>query len=163
AAPDFRGRPGSRMGGAAARRELRRRGHQGNLADRGPRARASVHHGIHHVVAPCRPAGVCAIERCRCAHVSALSVDDRRHLLRRLSFGASAESLATLEGADRVTAFERLCEANATEPVAVARGAPAEQLRERWVAHLIGSPAPLRENLTLFLHGLIGSSTEAVT
>lgn len=37
-----------------------------------------------------------------------------------------------------------------------------ERLRQWWLAEMIAGAAPLRENLVLFFHGLVGSSTAAV-
>ena len=41
------------------------------------------------------------------------------------------------------------------------RGA-IDSVRQWWLAELLTSPAPLRENLVLFLHGVFGSSTRSV-
>ena len=40
--------------------------------------------------------------------------------------------------------------------------AATETVRRWWLAELLTAPAPLRENLVLFLHGVFGSSTGAV-
>ena len=40
--------------------------------------------------------------------------------------------------------------------------AAIEEVRRWWLAELLTSPAPLRENLVLFLHGVFGSSTGSV-
>ena len=40
--------------------------------------------------------------------------------------------------------------------------AAVDDVRRWWLAELLTSPAPLRENLVLFLHGLFGSSTGSV-
>ena len=40
--------------------------------------------------------------------------------------------------------------------------AAIENVRRWWLAELLTSPAPLRENLVLFLHGVFGSSTGSV-
>ena len=40
--------------------------------------------------------------------------------------------------------------------------AAIEDVRRWWLAELLTSPAPLRENLVLFLHGVFGSSTGSV-
>ena len=40
--------------------------------------------------------------------------------------------------------------------------AAIEEVRHWWLAELLASPAPLRENLVLFLHGVFGSSTSSV-
>ncbi len=40
--------------------------------------------------------------------------------------------------------------------------AAIEDVRHWWLAELLTSPAPLRENLVLFLHGVFGSSTGSV-
>ena len=37
-----------------------------------------------------------------------------------------------------------------------------EDVRRWWLTELLTSPAPLRENLVLFLHGVFGCSTDAV-
>ena len=40
--------------------------------------------------------------------------------------------------------------------------AAIDDVRRWWLAELLTSPAPLRENLVLFLHGVFGSSTDSV-
>ncbi len=40
--------------------------------------------------------------------------------------------------------------------------AAVDDVRRWWLAELLTSPAPLRENLVLFLHGVFGSNTESV-
>ena len=60
---------------------------------------------------------------------------------------------AALSDADFETIVDRQAES--------ARAA-IEEVRRWWLAELLTSPAPLRENLVLFLHGVFGCSTDAV-
>ena len=53
--------------------------------------------------------------------------------------------------------FEALLERQAP-----AARAAVDDVRRWWLAELLTSPAPLRENLVLFLHGVFGSSTGSV-
>ena len=125
----------------------------------------------------------------------ALTVADRRHLLRRLAFAATPALERTLEGLPADEALGVLLRAarDAPDPERpeAARGiwdnpalrfegvsdedfealvdrqaqdarAAIEGVRRWWLAELLTSPAPLRENLVLFLHGVFGSSTGSV-
>ena len=96
-----------------------------------------------------------------------LSSDDVRHLMRRLSFAAQPRDVDELTGLGVEAAFAALWSRSSKRGVApysseAASLASVASLRQAWIRRMTTSPAGLRENLTLFLHGLFGSSAEVV-
>ena len=96
-----------------------------------------------------------------------LTSDDVRHLVRRLSFAAQPRDVDELTGLEVEAAFSALWSRSAAFKAAPYSSEPANLasiaiLRQAWIRRLTTSPAGLRENLTLFLHGLFGSSAETV-
>lgn len=96
-----------------------------------------------------------------------LTSDDVRHLVRRLSFAAQPRDVDELTGLDVEAAFSALWSRSAAFGAAPYSSEPANlasiaSLRQAWMRRLTTSPAGLRENLALFLHGLFGSSAETV-
>jgi uncharacterized protein (DUF1800 family) len=83
------------------------------------------------------------------------------HLLRRVTFGASAEELerAQAEGYERTV--DRLLETKAAEPPVLAGAEEASQekplnpgaLQQWWIDWMLASPTPFAERMTLFWHG----------
>ena len=85
------------------------------------------------------------------------------HLLRRATFGASAEELdsAASEGFDRTV--DRLLETpSALPPPPPAASRPA-QLQLWWATHMLQSPTPFAERMTLFWHGHFTSDYRKVS
>ena len=96
-----------------------------------------------------------------------LTSGDVRHLVRRLSFAAQPRDVDELTGLDVEAAFSALWSRSAAFDAAPYSSEPANlasiaSLRQAWIRRLTTSPAGLRENLALFLHGLFGSSAETV-
>lgn len=96
-----------------------------------------------------------------------LSLEEAAHLLRRLCFGGSRDEQQALRGKSRLAAFDILWSKSQTTtasalPSPLDSHATLAQLREQWVAHMVWTPSSLRENLTLFFHALVGSSSNAV-
>lgn len=91
-----------------------------------------------------------------------LTESDLRHLLRRLAFASTTNELAALRGKEPLDAFDTLwSRSNGSQPP-IPAVTSVEELREKWIAHMASTDAPLRENLVLFFHGLVGCSTRSV-
>ncbi len=83
------------------------------------------------------------------------------HLLRRTTFGASAEELERAQADGYARSVDRLLETKATEPPVLAGADEASQdsplnpgaLQQWWIDWMISSPTPFSERMTLFWHG----------
>jgi len=95
-----------------------------------------------------------------------LDRDDVRHLLRRLDFAATPARERALQGLTSTQAFDAVWSWNdappSDEPGSFSREASVALLRQHWLAQMVASPAGLRDSLALFVHGLHGSSSQAV-
>jgi uncharacterized protein (DUF1800 family) len=93
------------------------------------------------------------------------------HLLRRTTFGATAEELAAAQSDGYKTTVDKLIETPAAEPPALpgADDASPEKplqpaaLIQWWIDWMISSPTPFAERLTLFWHGHFTSDFRKVT
>jgi uncharacterized protein (DUF1800 family) len=83
------------------------------------------------------------------------------HLLRRLTFGASAEELDKAQSDGYARTVDRLLETKLAEPPALAGAEDVTQenplnagaLQQWWIDWMLASPTPFAERLTLFWHG----------
>lgn len=83
------------------------------------------------------------------------------HLLRRVSFGASAEELEKAQADGYTKTVDRLLETKTSEPPALAGADEASQenplnpgaLQQWWIDWMTSSPTPFAERMTLFWHG----------
>jgi uncharacterized protein (DUF1800 family) len=85
------------------------------------------------------------------------------HLLRRATFGANPGELekAASEGFDRTV--ERLLETPPSPPPALPAPSRIAQLQLWWAAHMLQSPTPFAERMTLFWHGHFTSDYRKVS
>lgn len=80
------------------------------------------------------------------------------HLLRRTTFGATAGELERAASDGFQKTLDRLLESKPSEPPDFFQGQPASALRVAalqlwWLRHMLDTPAPLAERMTLFWHG----------
>jgi uncharacterized protein (DUF1800 family) len=83
------------------------------------------------------------------------------HLLRRFTFGASAEELERAQADGYARTVDRLLETTTAEPPALAGAEDASQekplnpgaLQQWWIDWMLASPTPFAERMTLFWHG----------
>jgi uncharacterized protein (DUF1800 family) len=83
------------------------------------------------------------------------------HLLRRFTFGASAEELEKAQADGYARTVDRLLETKIAEPPALAGAEEASQekpqspgaLQQWWIDWMLASPTPFAERMTLFWHG----------
>ncbi|MEP6694789.1 MAG: DUF1800 family protein, partial [Chloroflexota bacterium] len=83
------------------------------------------------------------------------------HLLRRFTFGASAEELERAQSDGYARTVDRLLDAKTVAPQALAGADDASQenplnpgaLQQWWVDWMIASPTPFAERMTFFWHG----------
>jgi uncharacterized protein (DUF1800 family) len=83
------------------------------------------------------------------------------HLLRRFTFGASAEELDKAQSDGYARTVDRLLETKVAEPPTLAGGDEASQdnplnpgaLQQWWIDWMVASPTPFGERMTLFWHG----------
>ncbi|MGH2492120.1 MAG: DUF1800 domain-containing protein [Candidatus Limnocylindria bacterium] len=83
------------------------------------------------------------------------------HLLRRFTFGASAEELEKAQSDGYARTVERLLETKFAEPPVLAGAEEASQekplnpgaLQQWWIDWMLASPTPFAERMTLFWHG----------
>ncbi|HEY6202637.1 MAG TPA: DUF1800 domain-containing protein [Candidatus Limnocylindria bacterium] len=83
------------------------------------------------------------------------------HLLRRATFGASAEELEKAQADGYARTVDRLLETKTSEPPVLAGADEASQenplnpgaLQQWWIDWLTSSPTPFAERMTLFWHG----------
>jgi uncharacterized protein (DUF1800 family) len=83
------------------------------------------------------------------------------HLLRRTTFGATAEELDRAQSDGYAKTVDRLLETKIAEPPALAGGDDASQdnplnpgaLQQWWIDWMMASPTPFAERMTLFWHG----------
>jgi uncharacterized protein (DUF1800 family) len=83
------------------------------------------------------------------------------HLLRRVTFGASAEELERAQADGYARTVDRLLETKAAEPPVLAGAEEASQekplnpgaLQQWWIDWMLASPTPFAERMTLFWHG----------
>jgi uncharacterized protein (DUF1800 family) len=95
--------------------------------------------------------------------IAPLSSDAARvsHLLRRFTFGASAEELELAQADGYARTVDRLLETKAAEPPVLAGADDASQekplnpgaLQQWWIDWMLASPTPFAESMTLFWHG----------
>jgi uncharacterized protein (DUF1800 family) len=95
--------------------------------------------------------------------VAPLASDAARvsHLLRRFTFGASAEELERAQADGYARTVERLLETKPAEPPVLAGADDASQekplnpgaLQQWWIDWMLASPTPFAERMTLFWHG----------
>jgi uncharacterized protein (DUF1800 family) len=83
------------------------------------------------------------------------------HLLRRFTFGASAEELESAQTEGYARTVERLLETKTAEPPMLAGAEESSQekplnpgaLQQWWIDWMLASPTPFAERMTLFWHG----------
>ncbi|MDP9252875.1 MAG: DUF1800 domain-containing protein [Chloroflexota bacterium] len=83
------------------------------------------------------------------------------HLLRRFTFGASAEDLDKAQSDGYARTVDRLLETKLAEPPVLAGADDASQenplnpgaLQQWWIDWMLASPTPFAERMTLFWHG----------
>ena len=83
------------------------------------------------------------------------------HLLRRTTFGASADELEKAQADGYARTVDRLLETKTSEPPVLAGADDASQenplnpgaLQQWWIDWMIASPTPFAERMTLFWHG----------
>lgn len=83
------------------------------------------------------------------------------HLLRRFTFGASAEELEAAQADGYARTVDRLLETKTAEPPVLAGADEASQekplnpgaLQQWWIDWMLASPTPFAERMTLFWHG----------
>jgi len=83
------------------------------------------------------------------------------HLLRRTTFGASAEELERAQADGYARTVDRLLETKTAEPPVLAGADEASQenplnpgaLQQWWIDWMTSSPTPFSERMTLFWHG----------
>ena len=83
------------------------------------------------------------------------------HLLRRTTFGASAEELEKAQADGYARTIDRLLETKTAEPPVLAGADEASQenplnpgaLQQWWIDWMIATPTPFAERMTLFWHG----------
>ena len=83
------------------------------------------------------------------------------HLLRRTTFGATAEELDRAQTDGYAKTVDRLVDTTIAEPPALAGGDDASQesplnvgaLQQWWIDWMLASPTPFGERMTLFWHG----------
>ena len=83
------------------------------------------------------------------------------HLLRRTTFGATAEDLERAQSEGYARTVDRLVETKIAEPPALAGADEASQehplnpgaLQQWWIDWMLASPTPFGERMTLFWHG----------
>jgi uncharacterized protein (DUF1800 family) len=107
--------------------------------------------------------GVPALTGGRSDWVSPLRAEQARvaHLLRRTTFGAGLEDFERAAGEGYARTVDRLLETKPTPPPALAGGDDvsrdrrlnAGQLQLWWVDHMLSTPTPFAERMTLFWHG----------
>ena len=95
--------------------------------------------------------------------VAPLASDAARvsHLLRRFTFGASAEDLEKAQADGYARTVDRLLETKIAEPPVLAGADEASQekplnpgaLQQWWIDWMLASPTPFGERMTLFWHG----------
>src|SRR5687768_2550847 len=95
--------------------------------------------------------------------VAPLASDAARvsHLLRRFTFGASAEELERAQTDGYARTVERLLETKIAEPPVLAGAEETSQekplnpgaLQQWWIDWMLASPTPFAERMTLFWHG----------
>ncbi len=95
--------------------------------------------------------------------VSPLGSESARvaHLLRRATFGATADELEQARSAGYAKTVDRLLEERPAEPVPFPGGDGASsekplnigQLQQWWIDHMLTTPTPFAERMTLFWHG----------
>lgn len=95
--------------------------------------------------------------------VAPLASDAARvsHLLRRFTFGATAEELEKAQSEGYARTVERLLETKIAEPPVLAGADDASQekpvnagaLQQWWIDWMLASPTPFGERMTLFWHG----------
>ncbi len=95
--------------------------------------------------------------------VSPLGTDAARvaHLLRRTAFGATAADLERAQSEGYARTVDRLVDAPAAPPPALAGADDASQtsainlgsLQQWWIDHMLTSSTPFAESMTLFWHG----------
>jgi uncharacterized protein (DUF1800 family) len=92
------------------------------------------------------------------------------HLLRRFTFGASAEELDKAQSEGYAKTVERLMESKIAEPPALAGADQASQetplnagaLQQWWIDWTLATPTPFGERMTLFWHGHFTSDIRKV-
>jgi uncharacterized protein (DUF1800 family) len=81
------------------------------------------------------------------------------HLLRRTTLGYSPEQLEAALSAGFDKTVDRLVESKPTEPPPLAAATtsggrfPIAQLQQWWIGHMLATPTPFAERMTLFWHG----------
>jgi len=95
--------------------------------------------------------------------VSPLASEPARvaHLLRRATFGATQEELQQAQSDGYTKTVDRLLETKIVEPPAFPGGDEASQekplnigqLQQWWIDHMLSTPTPFGERMTLFWHG----------
>jgi uncharacterized protein (DUF1800 family) len=95
--------------------------------------------------------------------VAPLASDAARvsHLLRRFTFGATAEELEKAQSDGYARTVDRLLETKIAEPPVIAGADEASQdnplspgaLQQWWIDWMLSSPTPFGERMTLFWHG----------
>jgi len=91
------------------------------------------------------------------------------HLLRRNTFGAAAEELDAAASAGFSKTVDRLVETPPAEPPALPAAAVRDgyglnvpELQLWWLQHMLASPTPFAERITLFMHGHFTSDYQKV-
>ena len=105
--------------------------------------------------------------------VSPLSSEQARvaHLLRRITFGATQSELDQAKSDGYAKTVDRLLETKIAEPPAFPGGDEASQdkslsigqLQQWWIDHMLATPTPFGERMTLFWHGHFTSDFRKVT
>jgi uncharacterized protein (DUF1800 family) len=93
------------------------------------------------------------------------------HLLRRTTFGTTDAELAQAQQDGYAKTVDRLVETKIAEPPAFPGGEEASQekglnvgqLQQWWIDHMLNSPTPFGERMTLFWHGHFTSDFRKVT
>ena len=104
--------------------------------------------------------------------VSPLANESARvaHLLRRATFGATQDELQQAQSDGYARTVERLLDAKAVEPAPFPGGDEASsekplnigQLQQWWIDHMLTTPTPFAERMTLFWHGHFTSDARKV-
>ena len=92
------------------------------------------------------------------------------HLLRRFTFGASAEELEKAQSEGYARTVDRLLDTKLAEPPVLAGADEASQekplnpgmLQQWWIDWMLASPTPFAERMTLFWHGHVTSDFRKV-
>jgi len=93
------------------------------------------------------------------------------HLLRRFTFGASDAELAQAQSDGYAKTVDRLIETRIAEPPGFPGGDDASQekplnvgqLQQWWIDHMVNTPTPFGERMTLFWHGHFTSDFRKVS